>query len=111
MKQFTKNEWLEILHNAIKNIKWEQVFEWGAVKFKNHPQLQAQFILDIVGTLAIANPECEKELIDRMNTNQPKSLDALTLWNKWNGSKSPIRNFLLVRRIDYPTQFELDHKS
>lgn len=109
MKPYTKAKWLDILHNAIKNIKWVQILEWGHVEFENNPNLQALFILDIIGTLAIATPECEAELIGRMNTNQPKNLDALSLWIKWDTPTSPIRNFLLTRYIDYPTQFELDN--
>lgn len=65
------------------------------------PHSQRSFVKDCLDALRSTNQAGVTELVRRMNAS-PCQMTALDIWMVWNAGASPVRNFLIVRLIDYP---------
>lgn len=63
---------------------------------------ETRFVEDCLKALLSKNSKCAPAFAELLNENPLENYDVETIWNKWNDPKSPVRNFLLVRQIDYP---------
>jgi len=105
----TKDEWVSLLKESRNNIVYKQVIDFSWLETKGR-HLDS-FITDMLIQFDIMDEKGIASFVEKLNQNQLKDYSAENIYKKWNSSKSPVRNWLLVRYIDYPTQVELEHRK
>lgn len=98
----TKQEWIETLKDARNNIPFGvkrcsffNDFAWPHFMDDN-------FLIDLLNALHYPREEGAAKLVEILNDNKLSVYSAKQIRSKWNSPQSPVRNFLLVMRIDYP---------
>lgn len=102
MPKKTKQEWVEILKAARNNIPFglercKYSVDWAWPHF-----MDDNFLIDILNALHYPVEQGAADFIKILNENQLNSYVAKQIRQKWNDPKSPVRNFLISIRINYP---------
>jgi len=94
----TKQEWIKYLHSAreTQDFKEEKDKFFGCI---NNSSVIDFFLFDCLVALHSKAGDVFTEVL---NENDPKTGSGEKIYKKWNAPKSPVRNFLLVRHIDFP---------
>ena len=94
----TKEEWIEILHEARRNGDFsEKIDVFG---YKDCFGRMADFF--VFDCLVALHSRAGDSLAEKMNENSLPKYSTEKIYKDWDNPKSPIRNFLLVRHIDFP---------
>ena len=97
----TKEEWIEFLHELRRNGDFSE--RWDTF-FSDHHSIESNYLADsfIFTCLVALHSSAGDKLAEIMNEDIPEKNSINFVHKRWNASKSPVRNFLLVRHIDFP---------
>jgi hypothetical protein len=99
-----KAEWIDLLKKSRFNIQYGYVKDLFLNEWRASSSVGDMFVRDVLNQLHHPSPIATEALVKVLNENTLKDYSVETIFKKWNNSKSPVRNFLLVTFIDYPIE-------
>lgn len=106
----TKLDWIKLLNNSLNTATIETAPNfpydmWNEDWEKFNQYIFARdFCKALLEHINLPNPGLSDKLVEHMNSNQLNDYSILNIRDKWNNSKHPIRNFLIVSHIDFPPE-------